>query len=192
MTHLIALDPNDTNSRNDLGITLNKIACSLATADPPTALREAAAAAQTFDGAMPASAQFRAYPRIIAADAHIARREFQDAEALLPEAQRLSPNPDRNMQSDLFFTWAKLEAAWGNTQAAARWFPKAIEAAEKLFEKTTTPFYGWNLTRIRAAASAALPDTAQANRSPIRAVWKTLDQRFPGEPYIHEQLRKAE
>jgi hypothetical protein len=87
--------------------------------------------------------------------------------------------------------WALLEIARGNREASAKWFDRTIAIDEQMFKKTTTPAYAWNVAKSMELAAKALPDTAPQRRARILAVWKDQNQRFPGHPYIEQQLEQA-
>jgi tetratricopeptide (TPR) repeat protein len=189
---LVRLDPNDVSSRTDVAVLISKQACVLSEADPRAAVPLAARATQIFDGAVPASNQYLAQPRIAGANAYRELGEFDAAERLLKEAEPLILPSDLNTRADLDLVWARMEAARGNRQAAARWFGRAIDACNSLFQKTPTPFYAWNLARVLQFAATAIPETAQQNRELVVNVWHDQNSRFPGQPYIQQQVADAE
>jgi tetratricopeptide (TPR) repeat protein len=189
---LMREDPNDLSSRTDAGILLNKSACVLSEVDPRKALVFGTRATQLFDTAVPASNQYRAQSRIANANALRELGDFASAERLLKEADGLILPNDLNTRADLDLVWARMEAARGNREAAARWFASAIQADTTLFERTATPFYAWNLARVLEFAAIALPESAQRNRELIVNVWHDQNSRFPGQPYIEQQVAEAE
>ncbi len=188
---LVAADPNDLSSRVDVGLANDKIAHALMEMDPRKSLHYSAIAAQFLDIGARDRPLFRAQSRIISAGAHVLLREFADAERQLKEAGPILNHSEPNTEADLAVTWAQLESARGNRDAAAGRFDRAISLSEQLYRKTSTPAYAWNLARVLDWAATAIPATAPSRRARIVQVWTVQNQRFPGLPLIEQRLREA-
>jgi serine/threonine protein kinase/tetratricopeptide (TPR) repeat protein len=192
MDTLIAADPADRSSRNDAGLVHVQSAYALRDAAPGEAIRHAAAAAKLLDAASPNSAEFRAQPRIAAADAHRKLRQFAQADLLLQEAERILTVRGSDTEADLDLAWARLDAARGNSEAAARHFDRTIKLDENLLAKAATPASAWALTRALEFAATDIPASPQSRRQRILAVWTDQNRRFPGQPYIEKQVVEAQ
>lgn len=182
---LLAADPNDRVSRVDAGLEHIKLAEALVFVDPREALVQAGLGGELLDTNASHSAEFRALPRISAANAHRRLGEYPAAERRLREADRILNLPESNTQADLNLAWAQLERARGNREAAANWAARAVAAQERLYRKTSTPFYAWNLEQALQFA-----DTADARRRLVE-VWDEQNRRYPGHPYLEERLAAA-
>ncbi len=187
----VAADPNDRASRATAGLEHVRAAYALRDADPQAALPHARQAATLLDEGTPDNTEFRAQPRIAAADANRALHRFPEAERLLREADGILKKRNTDTEADLQLARARLESARGNPQAAASSFERSIALCERLYTVAKTPANAWALTRNLEFAAAALPDTARPRRERVVQVWTDQTRLFPGHGYLEKQLATA-
>jgi tetratricopeptide (TPR) repeat protein/tRNA A-37 threonylcarbamoyl transferase component Bud32 len=192
MEPLIAADPNDLNSRLDVGLAHDKIAGTLIEIDPRKSLQHSALGTGFLDVGARDRPLFRAQARIMAGSAHLVLGNYADAERFLQEATRILNNSEPNTEADLALVWAQLETARRHRDLAAVWFDRTILLSEQLFKKTSTPSYAWNLAQVLEHAALAIPATAKSRRGRILAVWEDQNRRYPGHPYIEQRLSEAQ
>ena len=188
---LVAADPHDNGSRSDAALLHMQMACILVDTAPREAIRHAAAAASLLDAAAPSNTEDRARARVLASDAYRKLGQLANTETFLKEAERIRTGPGSDADPWLELAWARLEAARGNREAAARRFDHAIALDEKLLAQTATPANAWILAQTLDFAAAAIPAAARSRRERIAAVWKDQNRRFPGHAYIENQLSDA-
>ena len=189
---LIRADPDDLNSRSEAGLLQIRLAYSIGAVDPRGGLSHAEQTIQLMDGAVPVATPYRPLARIAAARLLTELGLIPAAERYLREASQQVRPEDANTRADLSQAWARLEAARGNTEAAARWFDRAVGEYENLLLRTTTPFYAWNVANALELAGEAMPASAPLRRARILAVWQEQNRRFPGEPYIEQKVAEAQ
>ena len=102
----------------------------------------------------------------------------------------LVDDEDRDNEGDLQLMWARLEVSRENMPAAAQRFDRAIAAYEKDME-APTPGAAWALAETLGYAAAAFPASARPRRERILAVWEDQDRRYPGHPYLRNQVAAA-
>jgi serine/threonine protein kinase len=189
----LVADPHDATGRHFVGAAHILSAMTLADVHPRRALPHAAQAAEFLDAASPDDTEFRAWPRIIAADAHRNLGEFAAAERDLSVAERILKVMDTQPKADLELSAARLESARGNRDRARDRFRSAIVLYEKLLQKKkSVPAYVRVLADALGFAAAALPESSAAYRRRIVEIWSDENRRFPGNAWTEKRLAEAQ
>ena len=188
---LISADSHELSSQTLAGLVHMKIAFVLQERESRRAFDEARTALAILDSSAPKIMEFRALPRIAAANAVRAMGRYAEAEHWLDEAQRLLTTPGANAEADLCLAWAQLEVARRDHARAAEWFRKTVAAQEALYKKVPTPSYAWNLAGALEAGATAVPEAASTWRRRAVEVWDEQNRKFPNQPYIQDRLARA-